>query len=334
MNLSPNNLSIELMILAQAEPWRLGYTAILLVLSIGYFTWRFTTGLWFRGLRPLLFTLIALTLSSTVWLIIQPTGIISQLMGLGNGLLLFWGLSGLSLRGRSGNIATLYWLLDILFTFLTIVAVSHLLYLPTSPYGISKLLTITIFWYFLLRFIQLVCRRFHDLNYPAYYVLGFFPIISWIIGVRIFVSGRRLLGVLVFLNLTVGLLYLLIAKGTKGPNYYGPDPRKVQTFLNDLRKIQKAKSISASEQELLKTQLTETYLERENKDKLKFINSEAERLLSKEGISEANSNNLKEKRLNHYILRVTENLERKYLPLNRFFQQKPLLSSDASVETG
>jgi hypothetical protein len=102
---------------------------------------------------------------------------------------------------------------------------------------IFKILLYTIFYYFAFKFIQLIYRRLQDFNQPGYYLIGLLPVVSMFIGVNIYKSGYKVLGIIVFLNLAVAIPYILIVSEPSVVNYFGVKSGLISTYLKEKKKI-------------------------------------------------------------------------------------------------
>jgi uncharacterized membrane protein YhaH (DUF805 family) len=249
------------------------------------------------------------------------------LIGIGNTYLFNWGLFKLSFKGRSGNKSSLLWLFHLILTICgLLILFSSLYFIADFFFGlfpnekmISELMIpsfISIQIYFIFKFFNLLYKRLHDLNQPGYFLVGFFPIISWIIGIKIFKSGYKLLGILVFLNLAIGLLYILFVKGSKESNYFGIDPKHIYRFNNKVKRIRKAKSLSMSEKEKLVAELIMNYKIIEEDEKNTFINKEVMRLLAKEKIIIDEKSDITLNRKNFFENYVKTIFEKNYFKYN------------------
>jgi len=160
--------------------------------------------------------------------------------------------------------------------------------------------------YLTFKLIQVLYRRLQDLNLPGKYLIGIVPVISWIIGIKIYQSGKKLLGILVFFNLLLGILYILFVRGTKGYNYFGIQPAQISLYKKEKRRILKAKSISSKEKVALINVLTQKFENIEMIEKGKFITSETNRLLESEKINQVVENDLLQSRKDYFENYVNE----------------------------
>lgn len=138
----------------------------------------------------------------------------------------------------------------------------------------------------------LISKRLHDLNMPGYYVLGFFPIISWYIGYKVFQTGYKVLGVLVFFNITLALPLLLLISGDKGTNYYGMNPEIIAKYKKKIRKIANSVSINEEKKKELRDIIAKEYEVVEINERSRFIINEVDKLVLREGIDTAGDEEL------------------------------------------
>jgi len=128
-------------------------------------------------------------------------------------LLFIFGFEIKVFDGRLTNRGILVWLVSLIFTSLAFFILAGIFGYTYNILGIGEfrenkilvsffsVVAISIVLYFLFKLFLLFYKRFHDYNQPGYYFfLGLLPIVCWFIGVRIYKSGQKLLGVLVFLN--------------------------------------------------------------------------------------------------------------------------------------
>ena len=213
-------------------------------------------------------------------------------IGICNTVLFIWGIEKTSFKGRYGYKTFFYWLLYLIASILALafilfifIGVNNLLGINSNEKlnsAISVPIGMTIVFYFIFKFFQILYKRLQDLNLPGYYLVGIIPIVSWIIGIKIFKSGNKFLGVLVFLNLAIGILYILFAKGSKGSNYFGIKPVHISRFEKEVKRIQNAKSLGNSEKEELQKEIAENYKAIEIKELEEFKKREIDRLIIKE----------------------------------------------------
>ena len=232
----------------------------------------------------------------------------------------------ITFNGRNRNIDSLVWLFHFLCSIIAYLLIYMILYL-TSKYIFNVRLTgeinkaigfpiYNIFIYFTFKFFQLLYKRLQDFNQPGYYLIGIFPVISWFIGIRIYKSGYRFLGILVFLNLVIAFVYILIISGTNGTNYFGVNPRHIYQFKKAAKRIRNAKSLDDSEREKLKKELVEKFCNIELEEKEEFKNKEIVRLIRKEKLKVDKESKIDQKRKEFYEKIVLEQLEKRYLKTN------------------
>lgn len=238
-------------------------------------------------------------------------------------LMFVLGFENISFKGRFSNRDSLLWfyylLLSILIATLFLVLIGYLanvlnIYVSyTIRSSFSTIFIFSILLYFAFKFIQLLYKRFQDFNQPGYYLIGILPIVSWFIGVKIYKSGKKFLGILVFLNLAVALIYILFVSGDSCSNYFGIKPKHCRNFLSEYKKIMKAKSLSQIDKNLLFQELQKKFEELESLDSKKFIEKEVARLLKKEKVFIKVNTEINENRTNYFEKIVKNKMKKNYI---------------------
>lgn len=135
---------------------------------------------------------------------------------------------------------------------------------------------------FIVRFFMLLYYRIQDFGLPGYYIIGIIPILNWFIGIKTFKSGKKTLGVLIFLNLLIIIPYLLFFNGDKGLNYFGISKKICRRFKKDRKQIFQNKFLNQSEKKTLMIDLKRKYSDLEISLLTDFKKNEMDRLSKKE----------------------------------------------------
>jgi hypothetical protein len=257
---------------------------------------------------------------------IVHNGLWLVLIGIINTFLFIFGLEEISFKGRCESKISFLWLIYFIFSTLSAFLffalfgfVLNELKVWWTELVIGELATffiVSIWCYFIFKFFQLLYLRLQDLNQPGNNLVGFFPIISWFIGVKIYKSGYRFLGVLVFLNLAVGILYVLFVNGSKGANYFGTNPIQIARFRKELKRIKKAESLNNDEKANLTEELILKYKEIEENEIEKFTGNEVARLLAREKIEIDGKSDITQNRKNFFENQVNEKISKYYSKFN------------------
>jgi len=228
----------------------------------------------------------------------------------------------ISFNGRYSNIDSLLWfvylissivIITIFIVFIGFILDTLNIYVNYSiRSSFSSVLVFSILFYFVFKFIQLIYKRLQDFNQPGYYLIGIIPIVSWFIGIKIYKSGEKILGVLVFLNLTIALIYILFVSGNYGVNYFGIRPKYCRNFLREYKKLLKASSIAQEDKNLLVQELNNKYLLLESSETEKFIKAEVTRLIKKEKIIVKDNSKINESRIVYFKSIVQQKMEKNY----------------------
>jgi hypothetical protein len=137
------------------------------------------------------------------------------------------------------------------------------------------------------------------------------------IGVNIYKSGYKVLGIIVFLNLAVAIPYILIVSEPSVVNYFGVKSGLISTYLKEKKKIMSLNYLSNSEKAILISQLSNKYFNIEESEKVKFINNEVNRLIKEEKFTaDENEFNIFQKRKDYYENIVKERLGKCYSIFN------------------
>lgn len=207
--------------------------------------------------------------------------------------LIFYGFEKEIFIGRYTNRALLKWLMLSIVAIAVLTALTAMIYYFFMLLGLvsvaeilksfMKLVVITVAYYFIFKLCQIFYKRFQDFNQLGYFFfLGLLPIVSWFIGVRIYKSGERVLGVLVFLNSVISILYVIFGIGNDYSNYFGMNPELKDDYNKEKRTILKNKFLSEEEKQKLIIALRQKYSEFESKELSEFRTLEIERRLKKE----------------------------------------------------
>ena len=248
------------------------------------------------------------------------------IIGFLNTILFIWGIEVLRFRGRESNIAFLYWLSYLLLStislalIIVIINTFHLLFsIEQKEEVVNSIMfsiAYSIIFYFIFKFIQILFKRLQDFNQPGMYLISIIPIASWIVGIKIYKSGYKFLGILVFFNLSIALLYILLAPGNKGSNYFGINQKHVYKYKKEAKRIKKANSLNDLEKEDLINKLIQKYKEIEKIEKEKFIIKETTRLINKEKLKTDDELLITQNRKIFYRNLVNEQIEKYYLDIN------------------
>jgi uncharacterized membrane protein YhaH (DUF805 family) len=241
-------------------------------------------------------------------------------------ILFVCGFEEVTFKGRYGNIDSLVWLCYFSFSVL-IYMLFYLLfyYISLNLIGvylkneIREAIISPVFMisaYFIFKFFHLIYKRLQDFNQPGYYLIGILPIISFFIGIKIFKSGYKLLGILVFLNLAVAIIYILIVSGTTGSNYFGVNRKHICNFKKEDKRIRKAESLEDFEKDKLRIELVKKYLEIEIREKEEFQKNEIARLIRKEKLKTEEDSVIMQKRKEFYENKVIAQMKRNYFKHN------------------
>lgn len=207
--------------------------------------------------------------------------------------LIFYGFEKDVFTGRYTNRALLYWLLSLVIFILVGISAFMLIGSLLKSIGLImdselikstyKIIGASFIFYFLFKLLQLFYKRFQDYNQPGYYfILGLFPISCWVIGIKIYKSGERVLGLLVFLNSAISILYVTFGIGNDYSNYFGMNPELKDDYNKEKRMILKNKFLSDEEKQKLIIALRQKYSEFESKELSEFRTLEIARRLKKE----------------------------------------------------
>lgn len=217
------------------------------------------------------------------------SGMVLTVSMFGIPILFFIGFESNILKGRFTAINTIHWFLGFLIVIgvpTVFVGLNNTLF-KIDIYGLFALFTLII-WvptlsYFVIKFFQLFYKRFQDFNQPGYYLfLGIVPILCWFIGISIFCSGRKVLGILVLLNLFLWIPYILFFRGDSETNYFGMHPKYKRQFNNDKKKIVLDKFLTPVEKKEMLGLLIKSYSEMEENMLKTFTDSELQRMIDKE----------------------------------------------------
>lgn len=167
--------------------------------------------------------------------------------------------------------------------------------------------------FFLSSLLILVAKRFHDFNMPGYFVFGFLPIICWIIGIRIFQAGYKVLGVMVFLNLFLAFPFFFIISGDKGTNYYGMNPNVIREYRKKVRNILESKSLTEEQKQELMDILVKDFEILEIEERCRFINFELEKLILQEKLDTRGNEQLNSSRRIYFEKVISDRITFNYI---------------------
>jgi len=248
------------------------------------------------------------------------------IIGISITILFVCGIEDITFKGRFSNMASLLWISYFVLSILAIALFLAVIILTSGLFGIhltgninTSIVTpflYSILFYFIFKFFQLLYKRLQDLNQPGYYLIGLLPIICWFIGVKIFKSGYRIFGILVFLNLSVAIPYILLIHGNKESNYFGINSKHITKYKKEAKRIRKAKSLNDSEKEELINKLKNKYVEIEEREKEEFKNNEVTRLIKKERLQTNYESDINQNRKDYYENQVNEKIGKYYFKYN------------------
>lgn len=197
--------------------------------------------------------------------------------------------------GRYTNRAILVWLVSMILAALVFFILAGIIGSTYNLLGLgefkkNKILVsffsvvgLSLILYFLFKLLQVFYKRFQDYNQPGYYFfIGLLPVLCWFVGVKIYKSGQRVLGVLVFLNSSISIFHIIFGIGNDYSNYFGINPELKDDYKKEKRAILKNKFLAEEEKQKLIITLRQKYSEFESKELSEFRAIEIERRLKKE----------------------------------------------------